>query len=84
MDKNVKAFMVYVALITSKISIYLARKAQIALLIAKEVTVPAEYSDFADVFSKKSAEVLLKCTESTNMPSSWKMESSQPMGQYTA
>ena len=27
-------------------------------MLAKEVTVPIEYSDFADLFSKKSAEVL--------------------------
>ena len=47
---------------TSKITIYLARKAQIALLITKKVTVPAKYSDYADVFSKKSAKVLPKQT----------------------
>ena len=29
-----------------------------ALLLAKEVTVPAKYSDFADVFSKKLANIL--------------------------
>ena len=39
-------------------TIYLVCKAQIMLLLAKKVTVPAEYNDFADVFSKKSAEVL--------------------------
>ena len=44
----------------SKMSIHPAWKAQIALLIAKEVIVSAEYSDFADVFSKESAEVLPK------------------------
>ena len=60
LDENVKAFVVYVAFLTSKMLIHPAQKAQIALLIAKEVIVPAEYSDFADVFSKKSAEMLLK------------------------
>ena len=39
-------------------SIHLARKAQLALLLTKKVTVPVKYSDFADVFSKKSANVL--------------------------
>ena len=39
-------------------TIHPAREAQIASLLAEEVTVPAEYSDFADVFSKESAEVL--------------------------
>ena len=31
------------------------------MLLAKKVIVPAEYSDFANVFSKKSAEVLPEC-----------------------
>ena len=39
-------------------TIRLAWETQIALLLAKKITVPAEYSDFADVFSKKSSEVL--------------------------
>ena len=34
------------------------REAQLALVLAKEVTVSTEYSDFADVFSEKSANVL--------------------------
>ena len=38
--------------------IHLAWEAQIALLLAKKATVPAEYSDFADVFSKKLEQVL--------------------------
>ena len=38
--------------------IYLAREAQIALLIAKEVIVPAKYSDFADIFSNELAKML--------------------------
>ena len=41
-------------------TIYPARKAQIASLLTEDVTVPAKYLDFADVFSKKSAEVLSK------------------------
>ena len=41
-----------------KMTIQPAQEAQIASLLAKEVTVPAEYSDFADVFSKESAKVL--------------------------
>lgn len=36
-----------------------ARKAQIALL-TKEVTVPAEYSDFSNVFSEEKSLVLPK------------------------
>ena len=39
---------------------YLARETQIALLLIKEITVPAAYADFIDVFSKKSPKVLSK------------------------
>ena len=39
-----------------------ARKAQIALLLAKEITVPVKYSDYANVFSKELAELLPKRT----------------------
>ena len=42
--------------------IYLAREAQMASLLAEEVTIPAEYADFVDVFLKKLAEVLLEQT----------------------
>ena len=38
--------------------IYLVRKAQIALLFTKKVTVPKKYLDFAHAFSKKSTKVL--------------------------
>ena len=55
--------MVHVASLTSKMLIYPAQKAHIALLIAKEVTVPAEYLDFVDVFLKESADVLPKHIE---------------------
>ena len=58
LDENIKAFVVHLASLTSQMSIYSAREAQIALLIAEKVTVPAEYSDFADIFSKESATVL--------------------------
>ena len=38
-------------------TIHPARKAQLVLLWGKEVTVPIEYLDFADVFLEKSANV---------------------------
>ena len=44
-------------------TIYVAQKAQIALLLVEEATILKKYSDFADIFSKKSAEVLTKRTE---------------------
>ena len=34
------------------------QKTQIVLFIIKKVTIPAKYSDYADVFLKKSAKVL--------------------------
>ena len=43
-------------------SINPAREAQLALLLTKKVTVPIEYSDFTNVFSEKSANVLLEQT----------------------
>lgn len=52
--------MIYISFVSleSKMTIYWTRKATIALLLAKEVILLAEYLDFADVFSVKSAEIL--------------------------
>ena len=47
--------MVHVSSLGSRMSIHLERKAQLALLLTEEVTVPTEYSDFANVFLEKSA-----------------------------
>ena len=60
LDENIEVFVVHVSSLSlgSKMTIHPAWKAKIALLLAKKVTVPAKYSDFADVFSKESAEVL--------------------------
>ena len=60
LDKNNEAFVIYDSFFELKIIIYPARKALMALLLAKEVTVLAKYLDFIDIFSKKSANVLLK------------------------
>lgn len=62
LDPSKKAFILYIAYLglDLKISIHLAWKAQIALLVAKKVTVLAKYMDYADVFSKESAEELSK------------------------
>ena len=62
LDENVEAFVVYIASLTSKITIHLGWKAQIALLLAKKVPVLAEYADFVNVFLKKSAKVLSERT----------------------
>ena len=50
----------------SKMTIYPARKAQVALLLTKKVTVLAKYLDFADVFLKKLAEILPEYTGINN------------------
>ena len=42
-------------------TIYLVRKAQITFFITKKVIVLVKYLDFAEVFSKKLAKMLLKC-----------------------
>ena len=54
--------MLYVDFLKSRITIYLSRKAHLALLLAKKVTVPKKYSDFANVFSEKSANVFSEQT----------------------
>ena len=60
LDENIEAFVIHVSSLSlgSKMTIHPAREDQIALLLAEKVIVPAEYSDFADIFSKESAEML--------------------------
>ena len=62
LDENVKTFIVHMSSLSlrSKMTIHLAKKDQIAWLLTIKVTVPAEYWDFANVYSKKSAKVLLE------------------------
>ena len=62
LDENVEAFVVYVSSLGLRMTIHPARKAQLAFLLTKKVTVPAKYSDFADVFSEDSANILLEQT----------------------
>ena len=62
LDENVEAFVVHISYLGSRISIQPARKAQLALLLTEKVTVQTKYSDIADVFSEKSAKVLLERT----------------------
>ena len=42
LNKNFEAFVVHITLLISKMTIYLGKKAQIALLIAKQVTIPVK------------------------------------------
>ena len=61
-NEHIEVFVVHVTFLLMMV-IYLARKAQIALLIAKEVKISTKYLDFADVFFKKKASILLKATK---------------------
>lgn len=68
MVPNQEAFVIYVATLSSEMAIYSARQAQIASLKVRDalVTVPAEYLDFANIFSEKLAVVLLGHIEINN------------------
>ena len=58
LNKNIEVFVVHVSSLGSKITIHLAKEAQLALLLAKKVTVLAKYLDFANVFLEESANIL--------------------------
>ena len=53
-----EAFVIYIAYLRVKISIYLVQKAQMALFLAEKDSVSKKYADFSDVFFKKSVAVL--------------------------
>lgn len=48
-------------------SIHPAKKAQLALQLIEKVTIPVEYSDLADVFLEKSANILPKRTRANKL-----------------
>ena len=62
LDKHIETFVLHVTSLSTML-IHPARKAQIALLVAKEVKIPTKYSDFSDVFLEEKASILLKITE---------------------
>ena len=69
LDPKKEAFVIYITTVSAKsMIIHLAHKAQIALLKADEalVTIPTKYSDFTNVFSKKSVVELLEHTKINN------------------
>lgn len=72
LGKNNEVYVVHMASLTvgTKMTIYPSWTAQIALLIADEapVTVLAEYSNFADMFSPESTAELPKYTEINDHP----------------
>ena len=63
LNENIKAFVVYVSSLELKMIIHQARKAQLALLLAKKVTVLAKYSDFANMFLEKSTNIFSEQTQ---------------------
>lgn len=61
LSKNFKAFVVQVTFFSrSLMLIYLAKKAQIILLITKKVKILDKHLDFLVIFSKKKALILLE------------------------
>ena len=62
MNKNINPFVVHISSLGSRITIYPAKKAQIALLLAKKVTVSAKYLDFINVLLEKSLNVFSEQT----------------------
>ena len=58
--KNINAFLVYVRSLELRMTIYLAKKTQIALMLTKKVIILVKYLDFANVFLKKLIKVLLE------------------------
>ena len=65
LNENVKAFVVHVtsfSLSKPRMSIYPVKETQIVSLFTKEIKIPAEYSDFSNVFSEKKVLILLKIT----------------------
>ena len=55
-----------------------------ALLLAEEVAVLADYLDSANVFSEESVNVFLSKLESMSMLSSWKKARNYLIGPFTA
>ena len=64
LDENVKTFVMNVkSLNLNSMAIYFAKKAKIALLIAKKVKIPIKYLNFLDVFLKKRVLILSEATK---------------------
>ena len=63
MNEKSETFFAHVTSLNLIPEIHPDKMAQIASLLTKEVKIPDEYSDFTNVFSKKKALVLPKCTK---------------------
>ena len=62
LDKNSKIFVMYIIFLDLALRVHLNREAQITSLLAKKVKIPDKYSDFTEVFSKKTL-TLPECTK---------------------
>lgn len=60
---NKEIFVIHIAYLEFKISIYPVWKALITLLLAKKVSIPKRYTNFLDVFFKKSPAMLSNCLD---------------------
>lgn len=58
-----KQFLAHISNLTAKIIINLVRKALIGLLLIEKITIPTEYLNLVDVFSKNRGEVSPKQTK---------------------
>lgn len=60
LNKNFKVFMTNISRLAAKITVYLAKKDLIFLLLLENIIIILEYSDFADVFLNKIVKIFLK------------------------
>lgn len=62
LDLNKETFIIHIVFLYpgSKISVYLAQKSQIALLIAKKIAILTKYSDYTNIFFKNLVKELCK------------------------
>lgn len=63
LNKNPKAFVIHITSWLSLMTIYLARKTQVALLFIKKLKNLVKYLVFSNVFSEKKALMLSKITK---------------------
>ena len=68
LDLEQEIFVIHVTILFNLIDVHSDQKVQIAVLITDKapITIPAEYSDFENMFSKKSAAVLSEHIEINN------------------
>lgn len=60
LDKNIKAFIIYINSLVIKIMIYIVRKTKIDLLLFEKIIFMTEYLDFINFFFKKLANIFSK------------------------